>query len=1735
MGEFDDLIPAVAPAKGAFDDLVPSFRSGTNDFEDLIPSADIVARAANALKAFPKALTLGVGDTISGGARAADIIGEGDLFNLAPGGTARPTLGQERRAFRRAMEDPRYGLRLIEAGNDPAAVSKVEKLYGPPAKLATARTPIEAGLELSAELSRKRQGRMDQSPAYQYGRAVSDVAQEIYPTRPDLDEKWESQLMAALGSTAPSVAAGFVPLVGPALSVAQYGLSQGEQGAQEALASGKPEAADLAYLANAGIGGATEAGLGAAPRLLRIVRAARLGNIAPGKFAEGVGTWARAHPKTAIALEVGLREGAQESLEQIGQNLIASDAAGYDPNRPWSKDVVRSGVLGGAAGLLIGGGAASFRRGTTTPPRVTTLELPNSEELQAAHAAVQSAAGAFEDLIPKAAETTPAALPVQTTGQESPPAPTPATAIEPAVAAAEAEAARQEANRQAVEQLRAKHEEERRVIEAARPARRVEPRADGIYDVLDAIQDLGGIAAPRQSQYASAGDYDGYSESFGQGAARLLRRVTGGLKPDDLRDNLGSMGFRFESTSEMYDAVKGAAQARQTASAGAPGAPGDAATQFYDAALLNKGKSATQRGAEWLLTGQLQPGDQFKIKGAGVTVHTVNPETGEVIVRAGRYGELDLPGGVKIYPDPGSYRKGSFRTGTGTGAAMELKEVPQWKNPPLTPMGPMTEGEGSGIPRALPQSAAPAMEAQSAGAARPGKGQRPGELPGSGAERAAGDEGRSAPLQGNGLTAGQTAALKEAMGRQYTAARAAEQHATARGLQSAWHKLRNFFEAETLYDIAKRWQIVTEHELRQEHARAHPALQQEFQSELAVYLAVQEQILANKKFARGIIESEELARAKAQFSEALEALFLPKMGIVMDPRRESEKVFNFYRALYNLAQLYIRKGVRSAEEFAKAVGVKLNTLVRQVWEDASAGQPKTSAGQLELATVLETVLEFRERQFSGRFDADERIDPKIREATDNRTYQQVGNALTVAEAMQIVEEQGIDAAINILKDEKNGMPFRTRVALGQHIIQKLNLDYQTSKAEGALDKTVEVAEWLTEFGTRLGQGVQAFAIWARLTPAGYVRAYRRAIEKSRTAGARRGTPEWKLPKYDEKIAKEVLEKSTSALEKPEGFQRDEKIIDVLSLIARQKGIRLTDVAIALWYANILSGWTTQFINIASTVMNVLTEAGLHLALNPRAMPDILAGLYQGMIRGAFDAVNVIRTGKITGTRIRKLEAPRVLEMINFPGLAKPLNAWKYVFRIMAAADMMNFRSAEEMKARWLARKIAREEGLSGNALGARMADILHNTKAMRQSAEAQARAEGVRGINFRRRVEEILEQHRPEQLVSKAAEFAKAATFNQEPEGVMGAIAFALNGLARDVPAVRLIVPFTHIVANVFNTMLNYTPAGYKQLFPSRWGGGTWGGAIAGRPSLEWGTDEFKLQAARATLGTIGMATLLALAEKYKHDEDPPFDLTAVGPANVDHRYQLQAMGWKPHSVKVGRTYYSYLGSPLAGGLAIVGNWIDAVRYKKLDEQDLGVRATHAIMGTMQALFSQSFLTGLSDFIDGLRKNYVDKNLTTLGGLSRTVSSVVIPNLVKQVDRIFDPTVYDGPEIEAKLIREIPVARGTLRPKINVLGEIVEYDVNRFFGRVKNDVLWETIVAKQAWISTPSKTMMIGDRPIGPEEYYDFVYTSGRAIRTHLEKDLPRMIMMSAEQAQEHVEDVVRAERRAAKRKLFNR
>lgn len=766
----------------------------------------------------------------------------------------------------------------------------------------------------------------------------------------------------------------------------------------------------------------------------------------------------------------------------------------------------------------------------------------------------------------------------------------------------------------------------------------------------------------------------------------------------------------------------------------------------------------------------------------------------------------------------------------------------------------------------------------------------------------------------------------------------------------------------------------------------------------------------------------------------------------------------------------------------------------------------------------EPLASYELRRFGKRFQEDQSIAPEIRDKTGNQYYEPISNKITLAEAEAIIEERGTDASARLVRDETFDMPPRVRVTLGEALIKKLNQSFQEAKAAGDvragefLEQAVDTAEYLSELGTTLGQGVQAFAIWNKLSPEGIMLEAQRIVGKT----GRKLTPE--------EIAK--IGELTAEVEKaPEGFQKVEKTMDLTSYLADIKGIDPGDIPIALWYSNILSAIKTQLVNTVDTANNIWSESYAAAVNSPKAIPDIIAGLYQGMIRGGFEAANVLMKGKLSA--VDKIRQQRVLERVRFgqkggvpinpetfmgrfmkrafeSKLATPLNLWKYPLRAMVASDTVFYHSAKEARSRILARAIGKKEGLSGKALFNRVEEILNRSQETYDDALKQAQKEGLTGLNLRRRVGEIIEQGRDEGLVSAAAEAAEIATYNHEATGVIGLIAHNINNITTAFPLGKAIVPFTNIVANVTNRGLNYTPWGYKRLFFGEWGGKKFG--------VEAPVDEaFKIQLIKATLGTTAITAVALL------DANGTVQVTANGPENIEEKHQLQNAGWKPYSVKIGDIYYSYQYTPFNLGFAAIGHYRDAIRYNKLSEKDASTRLAYGMLKSGSTIFDMSFLSGVSDFI-GTVQGQGSSSTKGAGRLfARTATSVLIPNLVKEIDKLFDPTVYQADTITQGLIRETPIARQHLKPLLNVLGEPIAPSQNRFFNHDSKDPVWKLIVEKQAWVPVPSKTSKIGDRPITGDEYYRLIKESGPLIKDYISENLDSLREMTGEEAQDAI------------------
>lgn len=151
------------------------------------------------------------------------------------------------------------------------------------------------------------------------------------------------------------------------------------------------------------------------------------------------------------------------------------------------------------------------------------------------------------------------------------------------------------------------------------------------------------------------------------------------------------------------------------------------------------------------------------------------------------------------------------------------------------------------------------------------------------------------------------------------------------------------------------------------------------------------------------------------------------------------------------------------------------------------------------ANIEEVLVQYEKRRFSERFQQAEDIDPELRRQTGNRYYEPIPHQVKLDEANNLIAERGADDVAREIRDETNSLPFDTRVMVGQLLVKQYNKEYQekkgTKEGEDALDKSVELAEWVAEYGTRLGQGISRFAVWFNLSAEGKLRAYQKKATK----------------------------------------------------------------------------------------------------------------------------------------------------------------------------------------------------------------------------------------------------------------------------------------------------------------------------------------------------------------------------------------------------------------------------------------------------------------------------------------------------------------------------------------------------------------------------------------------------------------------------------------------------------------
>lgn len=680
-----------------------------------------------------------------------------------------------------------------------------------------------------------------------------------------------------------------------------------------------------------------------------------------------------------------------------------------------------------------------------------------------------------------------------------------------------------------------------------------------------------------------------------------------------------------------------------------------------------------------------------------------------------------------------------------------------------------------------------------------------------------------------------------------------------------------------------------------------------------------------------------------------------------------------------------------------------------------------------------------------------------------------------------------------------------------------------------------------------------------------------------------------MPLLDDAARKRIKGLIEAQKAAPEGFLKQEATTKLMSELAILKIVPALDIWTAFWYANVLSGITTQGVNVwgnaVQLMLKTLTVGATH---NARETWQFIRGMYEGAKRGKTEAWNTLKTGMVPYKGDLHFGSGQTLELIYSDNpqtwkqkLKNGAALGRFVFRALGAGDAFFYHTSKEARA-WLeaARYASTQTKANGGDFTTYLAEQLANGPTQYQQAMTQARAElaaAGRASNHatvERRAWEIMEAARPVDLNAKASRFGDLTTFTQAPEGTMGAVAGLINDAHKrlSLPSpwgpIRVLtpfIPFVNIVANVTSTALDYTPVGIL-----RGSLGRFSRHALDRSKVDFDAWEARQRIASGMLGTLGagLAWGWALALRDRDDDETPFMIYGMGPGTKARRDQMPK-GWRPFTIKVGDSYVSYAETPLSLVFAVAGNAMDYLRYnpKGKEEHALGA-AAYALGTSPQALLKTGVLSSINDLF-----NMAEGQRSTTQFLTRFAAGFTPgQGLLRDISELFHGDKIDDTTITAGLLKDVPVLREIAgKPALNIFGEPVQLDTLQRLPIIKRlatgqgedeQTLW--LARQKLWIPGLDNQIDVGsylgqiekkqakegpwrierERLLGraaadvltPEERYKLVEISGPGIRQAVKEmqaiktNLPEA---TRDQLQDRLNAKVVAQRRLAMRKVL--
>jgi len=578
---------------------------------------------------------------------------------------------------------------------------------------------------------------------------------------------------------------------------------------------------------------------------------------------------------------------------------------------------------------------------------------------------------------------------------------------------------------------------------------------------------------------------------------------------------------------------------------------------------------------------------------------------------------------------------------------------------------------------------------------------------------------------------------------------------------------------------------------------------------------------------------------------------------------------------------------------------------------------------------------------------------------------------------------------------------------------------------------------------------------------------------------------------ESKAAKQIIE-SDSTIEEKVAMMAGLTDPGQVSKFAREASKTSTsDILLEVWINALLSGPQTHVVNILS---NTLVDA---FSLAENAVAAVIGKMRKGnkvtfretmaravgMMRGGLEGARLAKEAFITEetTGQNKVEARR--------------------YQAIAPEAFGVDPNTPQGKA---ITKIGRTVRIPGRALGAM--DEYFKAVARRSAvaglAVRKAYSEGLTGEAWTNRVKELTTSPTDEML-EQAGKEAEYMTFTNR----LGPFGRALQRMATEIPALRLIIPFIRTPTNIVKFAAHRSPL---MLASKSW----W-------RTLKTATGaERDIMLARMLTGTALMAGIAALTAAGK--------ITGGGPDDPRERELLRRTGWQPYSVWDGGQWVAYSRLEPLGMLFGIAADLQEIS----SDDDVENVASMLVASMAKNIASKTWLRGVSEAVMALSDpdRYGDRWWINLMGTA-------VPTGVAHVARVQDQILRDARTVTDRLLSRIPGQTDRVMPRRDTRGEVIRLEGGIgpdilspiYASSPKDDPVAEELLRVGVMISKPSRRVF--KTKLSPDEYDIYQREAGALIESLLRKiiDSPGYKRLSDEYKKAILERVITKARQRAR------